>query len=1005
MRRRPLVHCLLAATLLLGAVARTGASVDHYDVQHGLSQNSVVAIESDPRGFMWLGTEDGLNRFDGHSFRAFRSEPGLPGLPDSFVQQLARVEETLWIGTMGGGLARMDLRHERIEALAQRLPGAVPARQTIFALLPIDQARVLVGTPDGVHAVTWPQHGGTPSSRRLDAPGAALSQLVRVLAWLPDGRVLVGGSDGLCVYDPAFTACHDVPVEWPRGSRQPEIMAASADAAGKVWVAFGTVGLARVDIGTGEAEWWRFGSAALPLRMSRISALRAAGPGAVWIGSDIGTYRFDAGCGCAGSRLDQESGDDPDARKIVYALHGDDQGRVWIGAWNHGLDRYDPRRQAIERWSPRLAERPDARGHGVRAFMPDSDRVWLGVYGLGVIEASGLDTGATFRQPPSLQPADIAQSLVWALARDHRGDLWIGSDGGLARWNPATGMHAYAHGGDRSQPPQPLRSVRALLLDRRQQLWIGAEDGLFRIDPGAASATVELIAGDASNLPDRRIFALHEDRRGRIWLGTWQGVFEFDQGTGRVGAALAPSAHLRLTWDIADADDGGLWVGSSDGLVHVAPDGRWRRYTERDGFANRVVYGIERDDDGQLWLSTNRGIVRFDPRSGRSVNFGLQDQLQHTEFLFGAHARDDHGRLLFGGPGGFNRIDPEKLAHAGETPVPVLVGVRIDHREIEPGAGRIDLAVPLLERLQLRPGDSVLELHFGAIAHDQPREMRFRYRLAGYDRDWQDAGERRFATYTNLPPGEYAFAVEATDRFGNRSTAPRRLRVESLPWWWETATFRASVALLLLLAIALAIRWRLADLGRQREALRRQVAERTEQIRRQRDELEHANAELDKISRLDPLTGLANRRALLARLAEALRGPHLLAIALVDIDHFKRINDTRGHAVGDLALRHLAALWQAQLPAGALFGRYGGEEFLVLLPGRDAAGATALLRQLLGCLRTTPVPAVEPGLCLTASAGIAVRTDGDDMDGLIHRADQALYRAKNAGRDRCAIAD
>jgi diguanylate cyclase (GGDEF)-like protein len=531
---------------------------------------------------------------------------------------------------------------------------------------------------------------------------------------------------------------------------------------------------------------------------------------------------------------------------------------------------------------------------------------------------------------------------------------------------------------------------------------------LFRLDTDDPAARVQLVASEAGDLPDRRIFALHQDARGQHWIGTWQGVYPFDARSGRVGAALAPGAHLRLTWDIADAGNGGLWIGSSDGLVHVARDGRWRRYTERDGLANRVIYSIEVDRDGRLWLSTNRGVVRFDPRNRHTVNFGLQDQLQHTEFLFGAHAQDSDGRLLFGGPAGFNRIDPAKVANSGQVPRPVLTGIRIDHKEIEPGE-RIALAVPTLDRLVLGPDDGVVELHYGAIAHDQPREMRFRYRLLGYDRDWQEAGERRFATYTNLPPGQFVFEVEAIGRFGQRSAAPRRLQVEALPWWWETSAFRAAMVLLLLGLLAAVVRWRLADLSRQREALRLQVAERTAQIGQQRDELKRANAELDKLSRLDTLTGLANRRALLdilgGAVASASEQRTSLAVALVDLDHFKRINDSRGHAVGDLALRHFAQLWRPGLPVGAAFGRYGGEEFLLVLPGHDVAGATAVLDGLLNRLRTVAVPDVEPALRLSASAGVAVLAPHEGIDGLIHRADEALYQAKAGGRDRCAIAN
>lgn len=1002
MRYRRLLSLVVVHTLCIGAAS---AGVDHYDVGNGLSQNSVVAIETDARGFVWLGTEDGLNRFDGHSFKVFRGEPGEPGLPDNFIQRLARVDETLWIGTIGGGLARMNLLDERIAALAQLLPHAVPARNTIYALLPLGGERVLIGAADGIHQVHWPLDGSAARSRALGPTAGLSGQLVRALAAMPDGRIVAGGESDLCVFDATLSQCTALSLDPPEGRSRSAVMALGIGTGSQVWISIDAAGLLRVDLDSGDRRWLRFGGPELPSSMARVLSLEGVGQGDVWIGSDIGTFRYRADCDCVGPRVDAERDDAQAARKLVYAVKADGDRRIWSGAWNHGLDRYDPDRQAIERWRPQLGPDGGSGSSSVRALVADGERLWLGVYGLGVIQSRlDADTGAAFTQPDALRPATVAQSLVWAIARDRRGRLWIGSDAGLARWDPVGGRQDIAA----EIPAQRPNSIRALLIDRGGTLWVGGEDGLHSVEVEAGEPRLRRMAAAPPELPDRRVFALHEDPHGQLWVGTWQGVYPFDRAARRAGPALAPDAHLRLTWDIADGDAGGLWIGTSDGLVQVGADGRWRRYTERDGLANRVVYGIERDRAGMLWLSTNRGIVRFDPGTGQAVNFDLQDQLQHAEFLFGAHGQDASGRLLFGGPGGFNRVDPTRIVKAEAAPVPVLTGVRIDQIELDVASGRIAAAAPMLTEVSILPTESVLELHYGAIAHDQPRGVRFRYRLKGFDRDWQSPGERRFASYTNLPSGTYQFEIEAIGRFGQASTSPRVLIVHAIPWWWETPTFRALVALSVILIAFAAVRWRLADLRGQREALRQQVRQRTAEIEQQRDQLARVNAELAALSTRDPLTGLANRRALLDTLAGAIATAREIArpisVALIDLDHFKRINDGRGHAVGDLALVHLAQLWPARLPSSALLGRYGGEEFLLLLPGTGAAQAQAELERLLTLLRQSPVAGVTPDLQVTASVGVAELHPGESLEGLINRADEALYRAKRAGRDRCELA-
>ncbi len=990
--------CLLGWLVLAMPV---DAAVDHYGVEHGLSQNSLLAIADDPRGFLWLGTEDGLNRFDGHRFKVFRSEPLQPGLSDSFIQRLAQADEVLWIGTIGGGLSRMDLRTERIVGLRDLLPEATIAKHTIFAVHALDAEHALVGTARALWWLHWGAQG-MPSLREIALPGGGA--LVRAIAPLGDGRFVIGGEHVLCVLDHDLRDCAPLALH-ALGGQSPNVLALTTSASGYIWAGIEDEGLVRVSWQGGGERWWRFREE-LPVGMARVLNLAALPQGDVWIGSDLGVWRYRQECDCVRERVDLRT-ETPSGRKAVQTLHPAVGEALWMGFWNYGLERYDPRRGGIEGFRPSLPELAGAPFGNVRAFVFDGDGGWLGSYGRGVIEMRlGSDGDYLYRQPEALKPARISEGLVWALTRDRHGRLWIGSDGGLHQVDPIKGTRIAVL----DAQGRALRAVRALLIDRNGLLWVGGELGLYCFDPARPErAGVKVHAAGREPLPDRRIFALHQDQSGRLWVGTWFGVYALDAERMQLAEALAPDAGLRVVWDIADADDGGLWVGSSDGLVHVAADGRWQRFHEAHGLANRVIYGVQRDDAGLLWLSSNRGLMRFNPDDQTVINFGLRDGLVQNEFLFGGHARDDAGRIWFGGTHGFQRIQPDLVARNDDEPRPVLTEVRVDGVALTSDDPHIDAAAPALERLRLDPGDRVLEIHYGAIAFDHPTDVRFQYRLEGYDANWQQAGDRRFALYTGVPPGRYRFEVRATSRSGRKSSDPRSLVIDIRPHWWQRRAVQGGMLIAVLLSVFALVRWRIGDLRAQRAALEQTVTLRTSELAAQRDELHRLNAELASLSTHDPLTGLANRRALLARLAsdlsEAANVQRPYSLVLCDLDHFKRINDSHGHATGDHVLIEIGQLWSRVLPTGALLGRYGGEEFMLLLPGHDAAEAADLMKELLVLLRGTRLDPNQPELQVTSSAGVAQWLGPiESLERLIHRADEALYRAKRDGRDRVVLA-
>jgi diguanylate cyclase (GGDEF)-like protein len=565
--------------------------------------------------------------------------------------------------------------------------------------------------------------------------------------------------------------------------------------------------------------------------------------------------------------------------------------------------------------------------------------------------------------------------------------------------------------------PTEMDEVRNLLSASDGALWASTVGGVYRIDPDTLA--VRRFGGE-HGLRDVRAYALAEWPRGRIVIGTWAGLFALDMDDGRVvpidlrldGRAYEP----RLVWDLAPDGGDGLWIGTSNGLLHLANanDPALRRFDTSDGLPNNVVYAIEGHGEDELWLSTNRGLARFDRVRARSVAFDVRDGLQGNEFGFGMAARDAAGHLYFAGLGGVNRFDPAQVHVTPQAPRTLLNHFRLRDRDLVVGAA-VDGAIPLprslyaTDRIELGWRQRDIGFGFSALANDPTEHLLFRYRLVGKDDEWIDAGERRYVGYTNLAPGAYRFEVRAADRFG-RDGPVRAVDIDLAPPFWTTWPFLVAASAALLSLFAAILNWRVAALKRSRAMLAAEVARQTERIRLQNEQLEAANHALFERSIRDPLTGAFNRRHFGELAEHAYLGCRArvqpFALLLFDLDHFKQVNDRHGHAAGDAVLCAVAQAVRATLSGQEAMARWGGEEFVAMWPGIDADMAASRATAVRDALRTLRIASDGTTLGITASFGLAVATSTwqPTLEALIAHADAALYRAKADGRDRVVVA-
>jgi diguanylate cyclase (GGDEF)-like protein len=858
--------CLVAATADGADAQAPGMAFANWGTEQGLPSNIALDIAQTPDGYLWLASYEGILRFDGVAFRLF-TEQDIPGLDRaSFWRVDVDSAGALWGASERGGLVRYAGGRWTVFGTRHGLKS-----DRVTALLPDTGGVLWVGTRGGVSRVK------DGRIQQLPAPAWMNESSVGELARDRDGTLWIGTTaDGVARYrDGGYERV---------GEPSAQVTSMYADADGTVWVGTFNAGVTRIR--GGEITQVAAEGTGAPRRVNTI--LRDRG-GTLWLAAENGLFRME------GSRAVPIPL--PGGRPIAQgsALHQDAEGNLWVGSRQGGLFRLRPTAVAT-------VTRAGGLPHDlVSAIEGDgAGGTWIATHG-GVAHRTARGT-ELFTQAGGA----LADNITRDVLRSRNGDVWVATNGGLTRIRGGRTVTFGARDG------LPDDRVRALWEARDGTLWVGTYNGLAQMRDGRFRAY-----GRAEGLTDPYILSVFQDRRGTLWVGTQsEGLFRMEGGRFVPGPRpLARQPVFRVTEDA----DGTLWVGSARGLARMRGDSVFL-FTTRHGLAGNAVYQALDDGRGHLWLTGSWGVGQV-PRAeleavaaGRArtltlKQFGSRDGMAGEASSISRAWRGEDGRLWFATPAGLAIIDPARMQRNARAPVPIIERVVVDNAVHEGSAGIV-----------VAPGSRRLEFHFTAASFVAPEQLRFRYHLEGYDTEWVDGGTRRVAYYTNLPPGRYAFHVQARNEDGVESTVSPNVLLRLRPWFWQTRWF-----LLLIGAAA-------AGLVLAAHRLRVRNVRRT-----MREEM------LRDLSLHDDLTGLYNRRALLAlaeeRIREGERQGRGFGVVFTDLDDLKRINDTLGHPAGDDAIRDAARLIRASFGESDVVARMGGDEFVVLVAADGAARA------------------------------------------------------------------
>lgn len=846
---RAFLYLCLLATL---HAQQNPIKFEHISIQQGLSQSTVSCILQDKKGFMWFGTEDGLNRYDGYNFTIYKNDSlDKTSLSDSYILSLYEDKSgTLWIGTYSGGLNKFDREKEQFIYYKHAPDSPDTLSNNMVQSIYEDSTGTLwIGTYDGLNEFDREKEQFTQYKHDPDKPTSLSHNRINVIFEDKNGILWIGTEGGgLNRYDPdngEFT-------HWIHGDGNPDSLSHDVihcifeDKFGTLWI--GTdKGLNRFDRKNEKfTPYTHDPKNSHSLSHDRIGSIFEDETGALWVGTyGGGLNRFDRENERFNHWLSEPGNPTSLNNNHVLSLYEDRIGIIWIGTFGGGVNRFNPEKGYFAYWANEPGN-PNSLSHNfaLSIFEDRDGMLWIGTDGGGLnrLDRAKMRFEHWLNDPKN--PQSLSNNRVRAIHEDSRGMLWVGTYDGLNRFDKRAGQFTrFRH--DPSNPDSISHNyVRTIYEDTSGMLWIGTFGGVNKYDPQTQKFTSYIHDPDnPASLSHDRVVSICEDKKGNLWFGTGNGLNRFDREMQRfthwVNDPGNPhSLSNNRVQAIYEDRNGVLWIGTYGGGFNRFDCSKdmFIHYDEKDGLPNDVVYGILEDDGGNLWLSTNKGLSRFNPHEETFRNYDVHDGLQSDEFNSGAYHKNKFGEMFFGGINGFNAFFPGDVKDNPHLPSVVITNFQIFNKSVPIGKrqdGRTILSKSITEteKISLSHKDRVLSFEFAALHFIAPEKNEYAYMLHGFEKEWNYVSDRRFASYTNLPAGHYVFKVRGSNNDGIWNEEGVSVSITITPPFWKTLWFRCVAAAGLLLMLYAAYLGRTRAMRERAKELEKKIKERTSELR------------------------------------------------------------------------------------------------------------------------------------------------------------------------------
>lgn len=826
---------------------------NHLTTKDGLSQSSGHAILQDSQGYMWFGTNSGLNRYNGYEVSVYKHNPEdsttISGDNISVIYEDRR--GNLWVAATGAGLNLFNrnkdtFSHYKIiyTETGEVASGGI-SNNSVSSILELSNGQFWLGTDHGLNLFDRDTEEFVHFLADSNDSTSISSSFITSLYEDSEGNFLIGTENGLNIWNPEKENFSSFPHQL---------------------------------------------SGLSPLKGKTINKIYEDRGGMLWIGTDEGLYAHNRETGDIREYKHNPNDNSSISGNIIFSIIEDSRGVLWIGTENNGLNVLERNTGKFHHYTHDLDDPNSLSDDAIYTLYENNDSIlWLGTYSGGINYLDRKRSKFEHYKYNSHQEHPLSVNSVTSFLEDNYGNLWVGTDGGgLNRFNRETGAFYTLRHDPKEKNSLSSDVVLALLEDDNGYIWIGYyHGGISRYDVKQQKFKhYRPVDGDPNSLCHDDVFAFYEDSNGDIWVGTnGGGVCKLNPETDKFTHYQAEEGVIRdiledsrgdiwlgtyggglkllnqkdgSVWNFYEGGNGlqsnvvltihedrenNFWVGTKEGGIHLFDRDslKFTHYDVEDGLPNNEVKGILEDNHGNLWMSTNKGISKFNTKTESFLNFTVEDGLQGDEFNTLAYYKDHSGYMYFGGINGFNRFHPDSVKTSSFSYPLVLSDFRIFNKPVP-----IDRKSPLekhisqTETLVLPYDASVLTIEYAALNFNEVKGIRYAYMLEGFEEEWNYVGNNRSATYTNLSPGEYKFRVKASNNDEIWSEQEAGITLIITPPFWRTTWFYLLAGALFAGIIFGSYRYRMRHIRKRNRWLEEKVKKRTEELNQRNDELKEA---------------------------------------------------------------------------------------------------------------------------------------------------------------------